>query len=181
MALPRRVRCSPAYAGSPHSPCRRARAPRGHRPPGVACVALIHQLILRRKRMSLRASRHRPFTLRLYALVTACMLVGAGLLYGFSESRPCQAHVVVLRTTRSSRSLRWHLRIASAESPLNMLVTVWFVAPPHNTPRAYGSRFFPRAHLSLLPLRLYAASSPCLHGLTWWLRRLRAAPSVWAG
>eukprot|EP00964_Phaeocystis_antarctica_P024384 scaffold13663_cov71-Phaeocystis_antarctica.AAC.3 len=32
----RRVRRSPAYAGSPHSPCRRARAPRGHRPPGVA-------------------------------------------------------------------------------------------------------------------------------------------------
>eukprot|EP00964_Phaeocystis_antarctica_P104532 scaffold69629_cov69-Phaeocystis_antarctica.AAC.1 len=36
VALPRRVRRSPAYAGSPHSPCRHARAPRGHRPPGVA-------------------------------------------------------------------------------------------------------------------------------------------------
>ena len=28
VALPRRVRRGPAYAGSPHSPCRRARAPR---------------------------------------------------------------------------------------------------------------------------------------------------------
>ena len=36
VALPRRVRRSPAYAGSPHSSCRRARAPRGYRPPGVA-------------------------------------------------------------------------------------------------------------------------------------------------
>ena len=35
VAFLRRVRRSPAYAGSPHSPCRRARAPRGHRPPGV--------------------------------------------------------------------------------------------------------------------------------------------------
>ena len=40
VALPRRVRRSPAYAGSPHSPCRRARAPRA----GIALSRPDHTL-----------------------------------------------------------------------------------------------------------------------------------------
>eukprot|EP00964_Phaeocystis_antarctica_P036093 scaffold20631_cov65-Phaeocystis_antarctica.AAC.2 len=42
VALPRRVRRSPAYAGSPRSPCRRARAPRaGAAARTVSCVGNI--------------------------------------------------------------------------------------------------------------------------------------------
>jgi len=84
---PCRARRSPACAGALHSPYRRARAPRGHRPPGVVPVWLIKGAGAARSRVLLVRFRRGRLTLTQY--LTRTLTLDDGMPRSKSSLLPC--------------------------------------------------------------------------------------------